>query len=108
MRCRRLAIARNVAGFEKVNDEPSAMQSSPRINLKTLAEHLGLRSRAQLETWIAEAGLAVATRRGNMRTIMSMATNPPRRKAVGAINPVDHSIRKREASSGQGSALLTT
>lgn len=42
MRCRWLAIARNVAGFEKVNDEPPAMQSSPRINLKTLAEHLGL------------------------------------------------------------------
>ena len=28
--------------------------------------------------------------------------------AVGAISPVDQSIRKREASSGQGRALLTT
>lgn len=57
--------------------------------LSDLAEHLGLRSRAQLEAWIAEAGLKVLDR---------MDTRPRHGKAQDSSDPL-HSARAQEVTS---------
>ncbi len=57
--------------------------------LSDLAEHLGLRSRAELEAWIADAGLYVVYR---------MATKPVHGKAQDASDPL-HAARAAEVTS---------
>jgi len=57
--------------------------------LSDIAERLGLRSREQLEVWIAEAGLSVAGR---------LDTHPRHRKAQDAADPL-HAARKAEVTS---------
>lgn len=57
--------------------------------LSDLAEHLGLRTRAQLEAWIAEAGLKVLDR---------MDTRPRHGKAQDSSDPL-HSARAQEVTS---------
>jgi methylase of polypeptide subunit release factors len=57
--------------------------------LSDIAERLGLRSRAQLETWIREGGLSVAGR---------IDTHPRHRKAQDASDPL-HAARKAEVTS---------
>jgi methylase of polypeptide subunit release factors len=57
--------------------------------LSDLAEHLGLRSRAQLLGWIADAGLAVAARHD---------TRPTHGKASDPDDPL-HAARAREVTS---------
>ncbi len=57
--------------------------------LSDLAEHLGLRTREQLETWIREAGLGVAGR---------LDTRPRHRKAQDTTDPL-HAARQAEVTS---------
>ncbi len=57
--------------------------------LSDLAEHLGLRSRAQLETWIAEAGLKLLER---------LDIRPHHGKAADPDDPL-HAARKAEVTS---------
>ncbi|WP_341678404.1 class I SAM-dependent methyltransferase [Niveibacterium sp. SC-1] len=57
--------------------------------LSDLAEHLGLRSRAQLETWFAEAGLKVQDR---------LNIRPQHGKAMDPDDPL-HAARKAEVTS---------
>lgn len=57
--------------------------------LSDLAEHLGLRSRAQLESWIAEAGLYVVYR---------MDAKPTHAKAQDSSDPL-HAARAAEVTS---------
>jgi methylase of polypeptide subunit release factors len=57
--------------------------------LSDLAEHLGLRSRAQLLGWVADAGLAVVGRTD---------TRPQHRKAFDSADPL-HAARALEVTS---------
>jgi SAM-dependent methyltransferase len=57
--------------------------------LSDLAEHLGLRSREDLQAWIREAGLTVSNR---------IDARPKHPKALDASDPL-HQARKREATS---------
>lgn len=57
--------------------------------LSDLAEHLGLRSRAELERWIAAGGLRVLDR---------LDTRPTHRKAADATDPL-HAARAAEVTS---------
>ena len=45
---------------------------------------------------------------GSILKSISIETNPPHRYALGAMNPVIQSIKKRAASSGQGRAEFST
>lgn len=66
-----------------------APQGEGWLILSDLAEHLQLRSRAQLEAWIAEAGLAVA---GKLDTL-------PRHGKAQDANDALHSARAQEVTS---------
>jgi 16S rRNA U516 pseudouridylate synthase RsuA-like enzyme len=57
--------------------------------LSDLAEHLGLRSRAELEHWIAAAGVRVAGR---------LDTRPQHRRVHDQSDPL-HAARTREVTS---------
>ena len=66
-----------------------APQGEGWLILSDLAEHLGLRSREQLEAWIAEAGLKVAGK---------LDTQPRHGKAQDASDPL-YSARSQETTS---------
>ncbi|WP_370679539.1 methyltransferase [Comamonas sp. GB3 AK4-5] len=81
--------SRMLRGFLQGLRAHLAPQGEGWLILSDLAEHLGLRSRAQLETWIAEAGLKVLERRD---------TRPTHGKAQDASDPL-HSARAQEVTS---------
>ena len=81
--------SRMLRGFLQGLRAHLAAQGEGWLILSDLAEHLGLRSRAQLETWIAEAGLAVAGK---------LDTRPHHGKVQDAHDAL-HSARAQEVTS---------
>ena len=81
--------SRMLRGFLQGLRAHLAPQGEGWLILSDLAEHLGLRSRAQLETWIAEAGLAVAGK---------LDTRPHHGKVQDAHDAL-HSARAQEVTS---------
>lgn len=81
--------SRMLRGFLQGLRAHLAPQGEGWLILSDLAEHLGLRSREQLEAWIAEAGLKV---------VGKLDTQPRHGKAQDASDPL-HSARSQEITS---------
>lgn len=81
--------SRMLRGFLQGLRAHLAPQGEGWLILSDLAEHLGLRSREQLEAWIAEAGLKVAGK---------LDTQPRHGKAQDASDPL-YSARSQETTS---------
>jgi SAM-dependent methyltransferase len=81
--------SRMLRGFLQGLAAHLAPQGEGWLILSDLAEHLGLRTRDELQGWIAQAGLAVAGR---------MDARPQHPKAMDADDPL-HAARSREITS---------